>query len=77
MKKNYLSFLGRYKNLVGSTEGLTVDQIDSIELYFNVKLPQAYRDYLPLYGKESENVLSSFTPSIHLLLKKVGCLICY
>jgi len=60
MENRYLNFLDKYKDKLGNTKGITTQEIQDIETYFNIKLPQAYIEYLSCFGKESGNLLSSY-----------------
>ena len=60
MEIKYLNFLSPYKFKIGDTKGITLDEILYIESIFSIKLPNAYKEYLLLFGKESGNLLSSY-----------------
>jgi len=69
MDTRYLSFLNDYNELVGFTKGIDVTLIRKIEIEFNVRLPQAYKEFLYLFGEKSGNIFGSYYMGFPVLLE--------
>jgi hypothetical protein len=57
---SYLSFLEDYKPKIGNIKGLNKSKIDEIENQFQLRLPDAYKEFLSKCGEVSGNLLSSY-----------------
>ncbi|MBS1508886.1 MAG: SMI1/KNR4 family protein [Bacteroidetes bacterium] len=67
MKLNYLSFLNEYIRILGSIEGLNDKEINQLEIESKIKLPNAYKEFLKLFGKKSGQMLGSYLTERHKL----------
>ncbi|GAA3912473.1 hypothetical protein GO495_25340 [Chitinophaga oryziterrae] len=70
MRLKYLLFLEPYMDVLGKyekLEGISEEEIEDLERAFNVTLPDAYKEYLLFFGKESGQLLTAYYTEIKYL----------
>lgn len=74
MKIKHLNFLKDYINSLGKIEGISDNEIELLEEKFQLKLPDAYKEYLFLFGKSTGNLLSSYLMTIDRIEENIECI---
>ncbi|SFD54502.1 SMI1-KNR4 cell-wall [Chitinophaga sp. CF118] len=68
----YLFFLEPYMEIFGKYEkiqGISETEIENLEIEFKIILPDAYREYLFFFGKESGQLFTAYYTEIKYLLE--------
>lgn len=67
MKLQYLHFIPHYDAVIGAPVGLSEVEILELEEQFGVVFPNAYKEFLSLFGKDSGHLLKSYWVTVNKL----------